>query len=185
MKRLFMIATAMVAAAMIYSAAAYANDAYINATFSKSETGTVSAQSFTHDDLEPFKGSANITVTNDTDEYWNGLHLGIFSVSGSNISKTIFVDGTIDGVSYNPTSSQGGLSWVINNNPAGATMDLFFTSYVAPGSTATFKVYTDNTTYRQKFGIMVYPTAVPEPSSYIAFFTGIIGLVGYATRRRD
>lgn len=140
----------------------------------------LSPQDTIHDDAEPFKGSAKVTVTNDTDEWWTDFHFQVFSVNGSNITATIFVDGG----SYNPTSSQSGLTWVINNNPAGATMDLYFASDpVAPGATAWFKVYTDNTTYKQRFGLSIYPT-VPEPGSLLAFASGLVGFAGLALRRR-
>jgi len=133
-----------------------------------------------HDDLDPWKGSALVTVTNDTGEYWTDFHFQVFSVQGSNISATIFVDGG----SFDPTSSQTGLTWVIDNDPAGAMMNLYFVSDpVAPGATAWFKVYTDNTTYKQRFGMSIYPT-IPEPGSLFAFASGLIGFAGLALRKR-
>lgn len=181
MKRLFPLATAMVAAVMICCGAAQADDAYITTTFSN-----YSLQQFEHDDLAPFKGSANITVTNDTSDFWNGFHLEVFSVRGSNISQTIFVDGMIGSLNCDPTSASNGISsWQINNDPAGASMDVYFATLVNPGATATIKVYTDNTFYKQKFGLAMYPISpVPEPPCVIAFLTGIVGLFGYATRRK-
>ena len=63
-------------------------------------------------------------------------------------------------------------------------MDLFFAADpVAPDSSAWFKVYTDNTTYRQKFGLEVYPT-VPEPASLLAFSAGLLGLGGLVRRKK-
>ena len=134
-----------------------------------------------HPDQEPFKGSASVIVTNDTNEYWTDFHFQIFSVNGSNITQTIFVDGG----AYNPISTQNGMTWTINNDPNGATMNLYFASDpVAPGSTALFKVYTDNTAFKQRFGLSCYPT-VPEPSSILAFASGLIGLAGLALRKRS
>ncbi len=83
-----------------------------------------------------------------------------------------------------PTSSQSGLTWAIDNDPAGAKMDLYYLSDpVAPGATAWFKVYTDNSTYKQWFGLMIYPT-IPEPGSLLAFATGLIGFAGIMPRKR-
>jgi hypothetical protein len=141
---------------------------------------TLASQTATHDDLDPWKGSATITVTNNTGEWWTDFHFGIFSVQGSNISATTFVEGS----GMDPTSSQSGLTWVINNNPAGATMDLYFASNpVAPNATATFVVYTDNSTFKQRFGMLIYPT-IPEPGSLLAFASGLIGFAGIMLRRR-
>lgn len=155
-----------------------ADDVSWTTTFS-----TLSAQTKDHNDLEPFKGSAMVTVLNDTDEYWTDFHFEVFSIGGSNISHTIFVDGT----GLTPSSSQSGLTWHIDNNPAGAKMDLYFAGdRVAPGATAWFKVYTDNTTNKQRFGLLLYPTTdtVPEPGSLFAFASGLIGFAGFALRKR-
>ena len=151
-----------------------ADDAVINATFS-----SLAPQTFEHDDQPDYKGWALVNVYNDTSEYWTDFHFSIKSVNGSNISATIF----IDYAPYQPTSSQTLDSWSINNDPAGASMDLFFASNpVAPDTEAWFKVYTDNTTYKQRFGVCVYPT-VPEPSSLLAFCSGLIGLAGMALKK--
>ena len=159
--RLFMVGLMVCLIALGFAGRALADDAYIDTTFT-----TLYPQQFTHDDKDPYKGWAWVNVYNDTDEYWTDFHFEIFSVEGSNISATIFID---DYPSHTPTSSQSGLSWTINNDPAGAQMDLFFAADpVAPDSPASFKVYTSNITYRQKFGLEVYPT-VPEPSSLLAF----------------
>lgn len=115
------------------------------------------------------------------------FHFEVFSIGGSNISKTIFVDGMVGGQNLDPSSSQTGFTWQIDNDPAGARMDLFFASNpVAPGATAWFKVYTDNTTYKQRFGLMAYPTvsSVPEPGSLLAFASGLVGFAGLVIRKR-
>lgn len=152
-----------------------ADDAYFTLTFPD-----LNPQTVIHNDLDPFKGYAYITLFNSSDDYWTNLELQVFSVSGSNISHTIFVDYA----PYTPTSSQSGLTWTINNDPAGAQMALYFASDpVAPNHSATFKVYTDNTTDKQRFGLSIYPT-IPEPSSLVAFAVGLVGLLGLRFKKR-
>lgn len=142
-------------------------------------------QVFVHNDDEPYKGWAKLTVYNDTSDYWTDFHFKITSVNGSDISGTYFVDGMQGQINCDPTSSQSGLSCVINNNPAGGTMDLYFLSDpVAPGAEAWFKVYTDNTTNKVQFGLCTYPT-IPEPGSMLALLSGIVGLGGFALRKRS
>jgi cysteine-rich repeat protein len=61
-------------------------------------------------------------------------------------------------------STQSGLTWSVDNTGAGATLDLFFSSDpLDPTQTATFSVHIDNTAdERSFFGILFYPTQVPE-----------------------
>lgn len=175
MKRSLMLIAAMCIAFACGTSGVMADDVEWTTTFT-----SLTAQNVEHADVAPFKGSAKVIVENDTDEYWTDFHFQVFSVNNSNITATIFVDGA----GYDPTSSQGGLTWTIDNSPTGATMNLYFTDTVAPGETAWFKVYTDNTTYKERFGLSIYPTTVPEPGSLLALAGGMFGFVGLALRRR-
>jgi len=161
-----------------FACPALAHDAYIAASFSGYGIGA--SQTFEHDDIEPFKGWMDLTVTNTTeDEWWTDFHLMITSVAGSDVSMTDF----IDYAPYQPTSSQALDSWVIDNSVTGATMDIcYYNDPVGPGETAWFKVYTDNTAKKVRFGLCVYPT-VPEPSSIFAL-SGLLGVAGMAWKRR-
>jgi hypothetical protein len=152
-----------------------------SATFHFTGTGAGVFQTTIHEDIEPFKGSALVTVFNDSNESWGAIHFEIFSV-GFSVANVDFVDGG----TLNPTSSQVLDSWAINNAPTtGSTMDLFFGSNpVAPGTSAWFKVYTDNTTDQKRFGLMTYPLPVPEPSSLLALSGSLVGLVGFAIRKK-
>lgn len=178
--RIALLMLAVVALLALGAGRLMADDVDIYATFTD-----LLQQESEHGDLDPFKGYANIYVTNDTDEYWTNFELGIGAVPKTgggltNISATIFVDYA----PYGPTSSQNGLSWVINNDPAGAQMALYFVSDpIAPGDSAWFKVYTDNTTYKERFRLCFYPT-IPEPSSLFALFGGVVGLLGFRLRKR-
>lgn len=175
MKRPLILIAAMCLVCACGAVSVLADDVVWTTTFSN-----LSPQTTEHPDLDPFKGSATVTVINDTDEYFTDLHFQVFSVGGTNITATIFVDGGV----YNPTSTQTGLTWSIDNDPAGAVMNLYYYGDpIAPGETAWFKVFTDNTTYKQRFGLSVYPT-IPEPGSLLAFATGLIGLAGFRLRKR-
>ncbi|NLN76793.1 MAG: PEP-CTERM sorting domain-containing protein [Armatimonadetes bacterium] len=141
-------------------------------------------QVFIHNDEEPFKGFVQLNVSNGTDFYWTDFHFMITSVNGSNISATIFVDGMQGDLNCDPTSSQSGLTWTIDNNPTGSVMNLYFAADpVAPGSSAWFKIYTDNSTYKEMFGVCSYPT-IPEPASMFALLSGLVGVAGFGLRKR-
>ena len=133
------------------------------------------SQDYTHEDADPFKGSANVTVTNTGTEAWGDFHFGFYDpIGGQDISNLAFLDASMGGI--DPISSQASTTWVINNLVVGATLDLYFYSDpVLPGQTATFSVYTDNTTDMLPwFGMMIYPTPVPEPTTVLLLGMGSI-----------
>ena len=131
-------------------------------------------QTGTHEEAEPFKGWVNLTVTNNMSESWGDIHFEITDV-GWDVSTVDFVVVS----PYEPTSSQSPLSWVVDNDAYGATLDLFYyTDPVLPGETATFSVYTDNTTDEAPFfGWCIYPTPVPEPASLSLLALGGLALI--------
>jgi hypothetical protein len=180
MRKSTLLLTLVVLALALVAGRVMADPAYVNMTFTD-----LNPQTTEHIDGDPYKGYAYITLFNNTDEYWTNLELSIFSVhipndGMSNISQTIFVDYA----PYQPTSSQSGLTWLIDNDPLGAQMALYFGSDpVAPGHQATFTVYTDNTAFKQRFGLSIYPT-IPEPSSLMALAGGLFGLLGLRFRKR-
>lgn len=114
-----------------------------------------------HADQTPFKGPFTVTVTNTGNAPWGDFHFGIFDpIGGQDISNVGFLDTSMGG--EDPTSSQSGLTWIINNVVVGATIDLFYCSDpVMPGETAWFTVYTDNPDSLAFFGVLFYPTPVP------------------------
>ena len=73
-----------------------------------------------------------------------------------------------------PISSQTLGNVVYNNVDFGASLDLYFYGDpVLPGESAHFKVWTDNTaTMNSFFGLCMYPTPVPEPTTLILLGLG-------------
>jgi len=169
--------------ALACSSSVLAHDAVIETAFDG--VGEAIAQGFEHPDADPFKGWAFVTVQNTGSIAWGDFHFKIFAYPGgtADISLVDFKDASMGGL--DPISTQSGTTWTIDNNVVGAEMSLFFYGDpVAPGDFATFQVYTDNTVSMANFGLMLWPSPVPEPSSLIAFSTGIFGLAGFMVRRR-
>lgn len=176
MKIKLLLAAACCCAAVLMSSPARADDAYITTTF-----GDMLAQQFTHEDHTPFKGYVNLTVTNSGSQPWGDFHFQIYDPMGSqNISNVSFLDSTTVPPGPNPTSSQVPFTWTIDNFSVGARMDLFFYSApVYPTQTATFTVYTSNPDMVPFFGLMLYPTPIPEPASIM-----LLGFAALLIRRR-
>ena len=149
---------------------------------------------FVHNDQSPFKGAAVVDVTNTGTQSWVGFNFQIFSLYPAyGWSKPADVFFNISGP-YAPTysNSVGGPTVPLDSatlTPAvgltGAMLDLSFTSNpVAPGQTAVFTVYADNSQDQGLFGLAMYPTAaaVPVPAAIWLLGPGIAGLI--AVRRR-
>ena len=113
-------------------------------------------------------------------ESWGDFHFEIYQVTGETIENVDFIVTS----PYEPTSTQAGLTWVLDNVAVGATLDLFFYSDpVLPGETATFSVYTDNTADQVSFfGTSFHPTPIPEPGTFGLLAAGLIGLASFRKR---
>lgn len=159
-----------------------ADDAYIGSPGNPVEFNDWTAQLFNHNDNEPFKGWAYVFVKNTSQTPWGDFHFKIFSYDGSDVSLVDFRDASMGGM--DPISTQNGLSWTINNTVVGAEMSLYFYGDpVMPGQFAAFQVWTDNTASQVNFGLMIWPSPVPEPSSLVAL-ASMFGLAGLAWRKR-
>ena len=182
--RPFALAAAFVfLAAFVFVAPALADDAYIGSVENPIELGGWASQGFNHADLTPFKGTAYVFVKNTSLNAWGDFHFKVFSYDMSDVSAVDFRDASMGGM--NPISTQTGTTWTINNTVVGAEMNLYFYSDpVLPGEFAAFQVWTDNTTTMGNFGLMIWPSPVPEPTSVLALSSGLLGLAGLAWRRR-
>ncbi|MGA2108498.1 MAG: VPLPA-CTERM sorting domain-containing protein [Syntrophorhabdales bacterium] len=148
---------------------------------------------FVHNDQSPFKGVATIQVTNTGTQSWGDFHFQIFTLGTGSWSKPGDVSFNISG-SYYPTysNSVGGPtiplgSVVVTPGTAstGALLDLYFDSNpVAPGQTAVFTVYTDNTTDQGLFGLIMYPSAVPIPGALWLLGAGLTAIAVMRKRSR-
>ena len=135
-----------------------------------------------HDETNPpentlFKGTATVTVTNKGTEAWGDFHFQIYNGFGGDATSVLFTTG---GGIY-PTSSQTLSDWTIGTTPGGYSyIDLeFYGDPVYSGQQATFTVYTDNPQHLSWFGMMIYPTPLPEPATL-----SLLALGGFALLRK-
>ena len=151
------------------------------------------SNAFVHSDQSPFKGVATIEVTNTGTQSWGDFHFQIFTLapmSGWSKPSDVFFD--ISGAYY-PTysNSVGGPaipldSVVVTPGTAssGAMLDLYFnTNPVAPGQTAVFSIYTDNTEDQELFGLVMYPSVAETPIPGALWLLGA-GLANIGALRR-
>ncbi len=115
----------------------------------------------TYDPGTPERGNYTVVVTNSGTEPWGAFHFKIFDPIGTlDISNVSFLDAAAGG--EDPTSSQSGLLWKIDNGVVGATIDLFYCADpVVPGETAWFSVHISNPDHLSFFGVAFYPGPVP------------------------
>lgn len=133
--------------------------------------GQIHEQELTHEDADPWKGLLTVNVTNTGTEAWGDFHFQIFQVPGYPGNVVFDVSAP-----NQPTGSQNALQW--NLSADSKSLDLFFYGDpVFSGESATFTVFTDNTTNQVPFfGVLVYPTPVPVPGALLLLGTGIAGL---------
>ena len=189
----FLLAVAVLALGLFCAGAALADDVYIgdadHPILFNSPTATYGAE---HEDGGDYKGWAFVFVKNTSAVAWNAFNFKIFSYAGgsTDISQVSFLDATMNdslgNPGFSPMSSKTGFTWDIDNDVVGAEMTLNFANNVInPNEMAWFQIYTDNTASQANFGLMMWPTAVPEPSSLLAISTSLLGLAGFALRRRS
>ena len=135
--------------------------------------------SLAHEDFDPFKGNATLTVTNTGSEPWGDFHFGFYDyLGGQDISNLAFQDISLGGLADPTSSHTTNLTWDIDNVTVGATIDLFFYGNpVLPTQTVTFNVYTANPDQLSWFGLQAYPTPVPEPVTAVLLCAGSLALI--------
>ena len=178
MQRFRVVPLLAVISLMLWSvSAAVAHDMDVTTSFDDDWT----AQEFGHNDEDPWKGWANITVSNTGTESWGDFH---FEIVGTGIENVDFLVASPNEPTYDKGSGSLPLTWSVNNSVVGATLDLYFYSNpVAPSETATFTVYTDNTVDQNSFfGLMLYPTPVPEPTALAMLAMGGLMLLRRSKR---
>jgi hypothetical protein len=135
----------------------FADNVTINQDFDDMAEITV-----THEDVDPFKGYAYVTVSNSGSVAWGDFHFEIVSYMGSDVSNVEIVD--VD--PFKPTTDRSPFTYAVDNVSVGSKLDYYFYGDpVGNGETATFTFYTDNTTNHANFGLLMFPTPVPEPAT--------------------
>lgn len=138
-------------------------------------TGLSVAFDADHTEGSPFKGSLTLSTTNTGAEAWGGFRFEVLA------QQVYFVDGTINGENWDPTSTQSPLSWLIDPVDQSWIELSFLTDPVNPGQSATFTVYTDNTALQHSFfAVTMYPLPVPEPATLSLLLVGSL----FTLRRR-
>ncbi|MGC9453598.1 MAG: PEP-CTERM sorting domain-containing protein [Phycisphaerae bacterium] len=170
---------AAVAALMLTAGVASAHDADLGTVYFDG-TGEGVAITFDHEDGDPWKGWVFVNATNTSDVAWGDFHFEIVDIGQGDVSN---VDWVVDSP-YQPVTSMAlDSAPVVDNVVVGATLDFeFYGDPVNPGNSASFQVYTDNTTDQVNFGVMFYPTPVPEPATLSVL---ALGGLAVALRRRS
>ena len=158
------------------AAPAWAHSFDVSAGFSC--LGSACSESTEHEDADPFKGWANLSVTNTGTEDWGDFHFELFQVTGA--IDNVFFDVSAPN---QPTSNRTSLSWAVSDG--GHTLDLYFYGDpVGASEVLNISVYTNNATDEVTFfGTLYYPTPIPEPGTAVLMGLSLLGLLAAGRRR--
>jgi len=117
---------------------------------------------------------ATVTVTNTMTESWGDFHFEIYQF----LANVVFTDSASIVMKDSLGNIYSGYTYALDGTQK---LDFYFYSNpVNPGETVTFQVYTDNTSNQNAwFGLIIYPTPVPEPATL-----GILSLGALLLRKR-
>ncbi len=121
-----------------------------------------------HDDDDPWKGTATVTVTNTGLDPWGNFHFQIFDPMGQgNYTDVILTTGDgsyprMNGMTMAPADFE-----IVTTYDGYSKLNLFFNATpVLPGQSVQFEIYTDNTAGQHSFfGLMMWPSGVVAAES--------------------
>lgn len=146
-------------ALLLLVSSVFADDQTLNLTFT--DVGSGASQQVTHEDQAPFKGWLTVNVTNNSADPWGDFHFQLIRNLGFGTPSLVVFDDDV----Y-PSVMTGATPYSYTISPDELNTDFYFyTDPVAPGDSASFQLYTDNTDNEQFFGVLMYPTPVPEPAA--------------------
>lgn len=126
-----------------------------------------------------FKGWAYIGAMNTGNANWTGMHISLYDAT---VGVTTFDAKSVKIIGYSPYAPSAMApnsiaSFVIGTNASGhATMDIMFSSAVAPNGAVFVQLWTDNTAQQVPyFGVAFH--AIPEPATgSLVALTGVVAL---------
>lgn len=146
--------------------------------------GDITSLELDHQDDTPWKGWGAIWVKNICGQDWGDFHFQIKSIFGSHIENVDFLADPEPELWIRTApftwEQVENLTWQVNNNVVGATLDLYFYGDpIGHNEQAKFKIYTDNTysPHAAWFTVSSYPTPVPEPTTVVLLGLGSLVLL--------
>lgn len=168
-------------ATMWMSTGVFAHDGDLG-DFDFADMGASAIQQADHYDVGPFKGYAEISVTNTSaTNVWGDFHFGIVGATDVYFD---FSPAAENNTIYDlPWSDNPGVTWTLALDKLSLDVE-FYGDPVNPGETIDFILYTDNTESQNAwFGVSFWPTPVPEPATWVILVLGA-GMLSMRRHRR-